>query len=109
MTASDWDRLLRVCFDNREADIGRFMRRHLSEILEELRKEGSFGSFTPPPEPKPEEAALAFLEAGRRRFDSRCSEKRTLLPPQDIFPFHGLREAAFVLKESMSSCHLVHY
>lgn len=27
--AGDWPDLLRICFDNREADIGRFLRRHL--------------------------------------------------------------------------------
>src|SRR5262249_48067266 len=27
----DWPRLVEVCFDNREADIGRFLRRHISD------------------------------------------------------------------------------
>jgi predicted HTH transcriptional regulator len=27
---SDWERLVQICFDNREADIGAFVRRHLS-------------------------------------------------------------------------------
>jgi hypothetical protein len=30
----DWPRLVEICFDNREADIGRFLRRHLSSILD---------------------------------------------------------------------------
>ena len=34
----DWPRLVEVCFDNREADIGRFVRRHLSGVdVETLR------------------------------------------------------------------------
>lgn len=28
----DWDRLIRICFDNREADIGGFVRRHLAAL-----------------------------------------------------------------------------
>lgn len=28
----DWSRVVEVCFDNREADIGRFLRRHLSGL-----------------------------------------------------------------------------
>ena len=28
----DWERLVQICFDNREADIGSFVRRHLSAI-----------------------------------------------------------------------------
>lgn len=31
-TWKDWSRLVETCFDNREADIGRFIRRHLSGL-----------------------------------------------------------------------------
>ena len=35
----DWPRLVEVCFDNREADIGRFLRRHLSGASAEAIRE----------------------------------------------------------------------
>ena len=35
-TWRDWDKIMRICFDNREADIGRFFRRHISGIKEEV-------------------------------------------------------------------------
>lgn len=34
----DWDALFRVCFENREADIARFFRRHLPEISRQIAK-----------------------------------------------------------------------
>jgi hypothetical protein len=30
--ASDWGEIVEICFDNREADVGRFIRRHLSGV-----------------------------------------------------------------------------
>ncbi len=35
-TWKDWDSIIEVCFDNREADIGRFLRRHLSGLKTEF-------------------------------------------------------------------------
>ena len=32
LSAADWPDLLEICFENREADIGRFLRRHLAGI-----------------------------------------------------------------------------
>lgn len=37
-TPQDWDRLIKTCFENREADIGRFFRRHLSEIKSQFEQ-----------------------------------------------------------------------
>lgn len=33
---ADWERLMQTCFDNREADIARFVRRHLSGLGSEI-------------------------------------------------------------------------
>ena len=75
MTAADWDKLMRICFDNREADIGRFMRRHLGDILVQIGTVVQTTSGTPVPQKSPEQAALDFLELGRERLESRWIEK----------------------------------
>lgn len=48
---ADWDSLTELCFDNREADIGRFLRRHAPALLQEIRG-------TPPPEAPPQAPPL---------------------------------------------------
>jgi hypothetical protein len=73
VTAADWDKLMRICFDNREADVGRFMRRHLGEILAQLGAVGP--AITQKPPENPEQAALDFLQRGWVRLNSRWSEK----------------------------------
>ena len=73
MTAADWDRLARICFDNREADIGRFMRRHLGDILVQLGT--AVQTTTGIAQKSPEQAALDFLELGRKQLESRWIEK----------------------------------
>lgn len=86
----DWDRLVQVCFDNREADIGSFVRRHLSatnmetvgKILTELNS---------PPPPIPSELAHEFLATGRRRYEAAV--KRRGESVLDI----GYRETAVVI------------
>jgi hypothetical protein len=70
VTPADWDKLLRICFDHREADIGRFLRRHLSEILQLVS-----GSREAKGEPATEPVAVLFLKLGRDRFKARWSEK----------------------------------
>ena len=75
MTAADWDKLMRTCFDNREADIGRFMRRHLGDILVQIGTTVQTKSGAPLPQKSPEQAALDFLELGRKQLESRWIEK----------------------------------
>src|SRR5262249_15544332 len=46
----DWDRLVQICFDNREADIGAFVRRHLTAL--NLNRLGTlFSAFGTPSQP----------------------------------------------------------
>jgi hypothetical protein len=73
VTAADWDKLMRICFDNREADVGRFMRRHLSEILTQLGVD--VPGITQKLSEHPEQAALDFLQQGWGRLESRWREK----------------------------------
>jgi hypothetical protein len=65
--AADWERIVRLCFDNREADIGAFIRRHLSGINIEnlaglLRLERQSSA--------PLDRTIEFLDVGKRRFTS---------------------------------------
>lgn len=86
----DWERLLRTCFENREADIGAFVRRHLSSLdLPQLA--ALLGGAAPPPAPTALERATSLLARGRARFDTVVSERGVRLPRV------GLREAAIVI------------
>jgi hypothetical protein len=81
----DWQRLAKICFENREADIGTFLRRNLAgnpEVLQRL--------FAPPP-PTPAETALRLLDDGRERFRLFIEERNIDLP------HFGTREAAIVI------------
>jgi hypothetical protein len=75
ITAADWDKLIRICFDNREADIGRFMRRHLGDILAQIGTLVQTTSGTGLLTKSPQQAALDFLELGRQKLESRWIEK----------------------------------
>ncbi len=76
----DWHDLLGICFDNREADIGRFIRRQLgggdmSPFVAAIRESGLLGALPAPPTLR--ERAEALLEYGEKRFRLEL-EKRTL-------------------------------
>src|SRR5438552_6323684 len=75
MTAADWDKLMRICFDNREADVGRFLRRHLPDILVRLPGLPQVGRASELLNVQPERAAREFLQLGWGRLESRWSEK----------------------------------
>lgn len=58
-TWKDWDRIVKTCFDNREADIGRFFRRHIVDITKqvfEINNENNADRII-------EEGSLYYLEA----------------------------------------------
>lgn len=71
----DWERLLGLCFDNRESDIGRFVRRHLVEIIDPglLQATATHGKSA---------AVFETLESGRTRFTQLCSEKKCAVPAE---------------------------
>jgi hypothetical protein len=84
----DWDALVRVCFDNREADIGAFVRRHLAGLNIE-----SLATLVPElagilHRPTDAERLLNELDEGRVRFHETCRERRLVTP--DV----GYRESA---------------
>jgi hypothetical protein len=72
----DWREIVEICFENREADIGRFFRRQLSgldrtTLAETLLQLGFVGSVpVSPPLPSLRQNADALLDAGHRYFQS---------------------------------------
>jgi hypothetical protein len=102
VTWKDWPHIVEVCFDNREADIGRFVRRYLRTLPPELfraisslipqqeAKETNQKMLQGRPEEKPkslptqmgknETMALAYLQEGATRFDTVLKERNLSLP-----------------------------
>lgn len=78
----DWSHLIEVCLDNREADIGRFLRRHLGalspDILDSLATSVRSGL-----QAKPSQAQVhgALLDDGYARYSQLVRERKLSLPP----------------------------
>ena len=75
---SDWGEIVNICFENREADVGRFLRRHLAgpnigKLLVALT--GFRGEIVPPP--SLQDRAEALRSAGEQHFRAAI-EGRTL-------------------------------
>ncbi len=87
----DWERLTRICFDNREADIGGFVRRHLAGLnLESLA--GLVPAFAAlMHQPTTPERALTELNQGRTRFDAAVLRRNLQLPS------NGYRESIIIV------------
>jgi len=87
----DWRHILEICFDNREADIGRFLRRQLagqdlSKLVEEIEKlgersDGSISTFVEPRAQRTnvvailQERCAALLTLGEQRFANAINER----------------------------------
>lgn len=91
-TWKDWDKLMGICFDNREADIGRFIRRHLIgsssekllEIMEMLKKTTEDNKTVT-------EIAEEYLDESLARFVDLLKSRKNSLPK------HGSWEVALVI------------
>lgn len=106
-TWKDWTHIVEVCFDNREADIGRFIRRYLRTLSPELVR--AFSSLIPQTESKemeqeipqgqPEElhektteaVVLEYLQESAIRFNTVVKERNLSLPD------HGSWEVSAVI------------
>jgi hypothetical protein len=69
-SASDWEHLMQVCFDNREAEIGRFIRRHLGGVAPALAE--LLASVKDMPSP---DAVIDLLQFGKDRFKQSFDER----------------------------------
>lgn len=91
--SKDWPRLIEVCFDNREADIGRFIRRHLGAIgSEQLNALATafVGKFEP--EVSSEDLLRAYLQESEERYEQTLKDRNVSLPE------HGVWEVGLILK-----------
>jgi hypothetical protein len=79
----DWREIFEICFDNREADIGRFLRRHLAgqDVASFLLKLGEFGSAVSPPTPSLCDRAIKLLDDGYSHFQTAL--KGRALKPEE--------------------------
>jgi len=90
-TWKDWPKIVEVCFDNREADIGRFLRRHLGSLTPEVARE-FFATILRgnAPEITTEERLQKYLQEGEERFQAVATERGATLPK------HGAWEVALL-------------
>jgi hypothetical protein len=82
----DWQEIMDICFENREADIGRFLRRHLQGISSE--------HLRVPPTLR--ERARAVLDDGEKRLQVGI-EQRDLSPAQGALLKRGAWSVALVI------------
>lgn len=86
----DWRELLEICFDNREADIGRFLRRHLAgvdpaTIVAAMTGSGNDRNMI-------EGHLIELLDEGLDRFHEQVTQRRLTLPQ------HGSWEVALIIE-----------
>lgn len=85
----DWTTIFDVCFENREADLGRFFRRHLSGLKpESIREIATAMIHGAPEESSIEDVLRGLLRVGQDRFEHTLAERKLTLPE------HGSWEVA---------------
>ena len=90
-THKDWARITGKCFENREADIGRFLRRHLANIPHIKKLFDLIGETEPDEKETKENQLNSFLDESFQRFKSVITE-RNIEPPE-----HGAMEVAAII------------
>ncbi len=76
----DWNRLVEICFDNREADIGAFVRRHLAALNPDslsAAMKAFLGASVPPSD---EDRVAEQLRANHERFLAATKKENVQLP-----------------------------
>src|SRR5205823_423979 len=73
-TWKDWRSMIEVCFDNREADIGRFLRRHLGSLTPEILQNFLSMSKTDQREATTEELLQNYIQESEDRFQAVVGE-----------------------------------
>jgi hypothetical protein len=91
-TWKDWSKIVEVCFDNREADVSRFLRRHLGSLTPNVMREFmTMLSQGIEPEATTEELLQKYLQESEDRFQTVARERKPQLPE------HGTWEVALLL------------
>lgn len=93
---SDWPSIIEKCFDNREADVGRFLRRHLTSLTGEHLSElmQAFGRISNPIENN--NTPTALLEESFQRYQSVVDDRNLTLPS------FGSYEVSAVVSEELN-------
>lgn len=92
ITHGDLPELVRLCFNNREADIGAFVRRHLVGLTaDSLGALAALLGHASTPAPSIEDEIRALLDDGENRYEQRVCERGLSMPP------HGAMEVALIL------------
>ena len=91
----DWDRLTRICFDNREADVGGFVRRHLAALNPD-----TLAAFVPAiagllNRPSISDKATHGLDHGRARLEAELKRREMQLYQLGLSESLILVEGAF--------------
>lgn len=75
---SDWATIVEICFENREADIGRFLRRHLSgkDVASFIEALTGVLPSTAPPLQTLKDRALSLLTKGEEKLRSAISARQ---------------------------------
>jgi hypothetical protein len=80
-TWKDWETIVEICLDNREADIGRFLRRHLGGLKPEMLKEfAETLSITIGGDLSVGEVLNRFIEESEGQFKNTLADKKIELP-----------------------------
>ncbi len=94
--AADLERLMKICFDNRDADLGGFVRRQLGSM--DLEGLGFFSQSSSGRDPTPNEQAKSFLDVGQEHFQ-QALERFAQAVPEEM----GIRESAIVIAGDVPS------
>lgn len=91
-----WPDTMQICFDNREADLGNFLRRHLSgDMRKHLRLAVDDADTSAVGRVQQWPAAEVFLRESRERFAQVVSERSLDLPA------HGFWEVSLVIEGAL--------
>jgi len=94
-TFKDWERVCDLCFNNREADIGAFVRRHVP-ALESLL--GKVTTAVERAESERRDAATLILDTGKRHFEEAVGVRKL----QPTLPEHGSWELGICLDPAIA-------
>jgi hypothetical protein len=95
----DWREIVEICFQNREADIGRFARRHLSGLTPDvLASLGAvLGGATPSPTNTLKDQAAALLDSGLGRYQKLLAARGVAAGAEESATKWGTWEVAMVI------------
>jgi hypothetical protein len=91
---SDWADIVQICFDNREADVGRFIRRHLAGL--DISSLVEFLGQPTPPAPTLCDRAFKLIYGGEARFQEAIKARRLSAEETHLLS-HGFWSIGFVV------------